>query len=335
MSYLPELRASLVRAAAREVATPRTRRSALGWLAPAVAAAVALAVVAVAIVLIGHRAPGGGSPPAHPTGAASSPQMPNVSGPEWNLIVKARRDTVAHDRACSPFVGPHPALRPGRPSATLTAILGVLRQPASAADSAPLEFFQHGPFDVYRSAIRFAREQNGVALYVVPTANVMGWKPVPRRCAAEEAAALYREMKRASAKHRAAALDGQRRYLAWQQYEAEHPQGVCLAESDSPSNPGSRLPDAGGIGCGWGVAEIEQGLAGLGHIGPPEPSLFHGIVPDGVASVVLELPGHRGTVTAKVRNNVYLAPIPRGVDQPTRVLWRSADGSVIRTTRVP
>ena len=332
MSYLPELRASLVRAAAREVATPRTRRSALGWLAPAVAAAVALAVVAVAIVLIGHRAPGGGSPPAHPNGAASSPQMPNVSGPEWNLIVKARRDTVAHDRACSPFVGPHPALRPGRPSATLTAILGVLRQPASGADSAPLEFFQHGPFDVYRSAIRFAREQNGVALYVVPTANVMGWKPVPRRCAAEEAAALYREMKRASAKHRAAALDGQRRYLAWQQYEAEHPQGVCLAEVDSVPHNGSHT---GGVGCGWGVPEIEHGLAGLGHTGSPGPSLFHGIVPDGVASVVLELPRRRGSVTAKVRNNVYLAPIPQSVQAPARVLWRSADGRLIRTTRVP
>jgi hypothetical protein len=328
MSYLPELRASLVRAAAREIAPPR-RRPTLGpgWLAPAVAAGVALAVVALAVVLIGHRARGGGTPTAHPSGAAPPPQMPNISGPEWNLIVKARRDTVAHDAACSPFVGSRPAFRAGRPSATLTAILGVLRQPAGARDSVPLQFFRHGPFDIYRSAIRFAREQNGVAVYVLPTANVMGWRTVPRRCAAEEAATLYRELRGAPAKQRAAALDGQRRYLAWQQYEAMHPQGVCLAEVDPRG--------AGGVGCGWGVAEIEQGVAGLGHTVQPGPSLFHGIVPDGIASVVLELPGHRGTVTARVVNNVYLAQIPRTVQAPARVIWRAADGSVIRATRVP
>jgi hypothetical protein len=56
---------------------------------------------------------------------------------------------------------------------------------------------------------------------------------------------------------------------------------------------------------------------------------------DGVASVVLEFPGHRGTVSAKVVGNVYLAPIPRSVLAPARVLWLAADGGVLRTTRVP
>ena len=332
MSYLPELRASLVQAAAREVATPR-RRSALGWLAPAVAAGVALAVVAVAVVLIGHRAPGSGTPPAHPNGAAPPP-MPNVSGPEWNLIVKARRATVSQDSACSPFADARAGFRSGQPGRALTATLGVLRQPASAADTVPLHIFQHFPFAVYRSAIRFAREQDGIALYIVPVASVFRFKTVPRRCAAEEAAALHREMKGASAMRRAAALDGQRRYLAWQQYEAEHPQGVCLAEVDH-KRAGARGLGAGGVGCGWGVAEIEQGLAGLGTVVQPGPWWFHGIVPDGVASVVLELPHHLGTVTAKVVNNVYLAPIPRSVQAPVRAIWRAADGGVIRTTRVP
>src|SRR5581483_5417570 len=67
MSHLPELRASLVRAAAREVAAP-PRRSRFAWLAPTFAAAVALAVVAVAVVLVGHGH--GGSPPTG--GGASS-----------------------------------------------------------------------------------------------------------------------------------------------------------------------------------------------------------------------------------------------------------------------
>ncbi len=110
---------------------------------------------------------------------------------------------------------------------------------------------------------------------------------------------------------------------------------MCLAEVDFSPRNRPRASDAGGVGCGWGVAEIEAGLAGLGKTDTPGPSLFHGIVPDGVASVVLELPGHRGTVTAKVVDNVYLAPIPRSVQAPVRVLWRAADGSVIKTARVP
>jgi hypothetical protein len=337
MSYLPELRASLVRAAAREAAAP-PRRRALGWLGPAVAAGVALAVVAAAILLVGHRGgnagPSAGAAAGHSSGAAPPP-MPNLSGAEWSRIQKARRATVTQDPACSPSAGARPALRPGQPSGELTAILGVLRRPASATDTTPLKDFQHGPFDVYRAAIRLAREQDGVALYVVPTANVSGWRPVPQRCAAEEAAALGRAMKGASSKQRAAALDGQRRYLAWQQYEAEHPEGVCMAEVDHARGNGGRATGAGGVACGWNVGEIEQGLAGLGASGSPGPSLFHGIVPDGVASVVLVLPRHLGTVTARVLNNVYLAPVPRSVQAPDRVIWRSADGSVIRMTRVP
>jgi hypothetical protein len=260
--------------------------------------------------------------------------MPNLSGPEWRLIVKARRETVTRDPACSPFLVSRGGFRAGAPSATLTATLGVLRRPAGDADAVPLHILQHFPFSIYRSAIRFAREQDGVALYIVPVASAFNFKPVPRRCAAEQAAALAREMSGASPKRRAAALEGQRRYLAWQQYEALHPQGVCLAEVDH-RRAGARDLASGGVGCGWGVAEIDQGLAGLGHAVQPGPSLFHGIVPDGVASVVLELPGHRGTVTAKVVNNVYLAQIPRSVQAPAGVIWRAADGSVIKTTRVP
>lgn len=332
MSYLPELRASLVQAAAREAAPPTRRRPGVAWLAPAAAAGVALAVVVVAIVIIGHRHAGGGVSPAHPN--AAPPPMPNVSGPQWNQIVKARRDTVAHDSACSPFEQSRPAFRTGGPGRALTTILSALRQPASAADTLPSGFFQHGPPDIYRSAIRLARDEDGVALYIVPTANVLGFKTVPRRCAAEEAAALARDSQGAAARQKTATLDVQKRYLAWQQYEAEHPQGVCLAEVHYSRARSGQLAGAG-LGCGWGVAEIEEGLAGLGQTGSPGPSLFHGIVPDGVASVVLELPGHRGTVTARVVNNVYMAPIPRSVTAPTRVLWLAADGGVLRTTRVP
>jgi len=161
----------------------------------------------------------------------------------------------------------------------------------------------------------------------VPTANVLGLKSVPHRCLSEEADALRRQAKGDPAVHLAAALGAQRSFLAWQQYEARHPEGICIAEMDRDG--------AGSLGCGSGVAEIEEGMAGLGRTGSPGPSLFSGIVPDGVASVVLELPRHLGSVTARVLNNLFLAPVPQAVEAPARIVWRAADGSVIKTTRVP
>ena len=338
MSYLPELRASLVRAAELRRAaaapgspepTPR-RRGWFGAFGTAVAVGVAVAVVVVAIVLVGHvrrgaSSSGAGAPGAH-LSVPPPPPSPNPTSGQWKLIVGARRATAARDRACSPFVTV-PRFSPGAPGPALTSILGVLRRPSSAADSIAPEFFQHAQGGIYLAAIRRARFVGGVGLYVVPTANLFGWRPVPARCRSEEAAALQREARPSGARQVAAALDAQRRYLNWQQYEARHPQGICVAELDPRG--------AGSIGCGWGVGEIEQGLAGLGGTDIPGPGLFHGIVPDGVASVTLELTRGRAAVAARVVNNMYLARLPHGVDMPARVLWRSADGRVLKTTRMP
>jgi hypothetical protein len=89
---------------------------------------------------------------------------------------------------------------------------------------------------------------------------------------------------------------------------------------------------AAGLGCGWRIGEIEQGLAGLGS-GPN--SLYHGIVPDGVATVTLVLPHDRGVVKVHPINSMLVARLPRGVDAPAKIVWRSADGTVIRSAAVP
>ena len=83
----------------------------------------------------------------------------------------------------------------------------------------------------------------------------------------------------------------------------------------------------------WG-ATWNTRLAGLGSRGPG--SLFHGIAPDGVSTVTLEFQSG-GTAPSNVRpiNNVYLARLPTGVSSPARIVWRAADGDVLRTTRVP
>jgi hypothetical protein len=258
--------------------------------------------------------------------------MPNPSPAQWNLIAGARKATVAHDGACSPFQS-QPAFSPGHPGSDLTSVLGVLKQPPAPADSVALRFFDYRePGGVYRDSIRLVRAMGGFALYLVPSTNVTGWRRVPTRCLSEQAAALRRELRHS--KPVPGALQVQARYLIWQQYEARHPEGVCLAEVDERGNPPH--PAGGSIGCGWNVPEIEQGIAGLGgDDSPPGGNWFHGIVPDGVASVTLQLPGGEGKVTARVVNNIYLTRLPSGSRFPVKVVWRSASGSVIRATNVP
>jgi hypothetical protein len=332
MSYLPELRASLVRAADRQRApasTPERRRS-LGWLASIGASAVAVAVVVLAIVLLGHVRHA--TAPPHPN-ASSPPPAPNLSNAQWTLIQNARNAVVAHDRPCWPFE--HlPPFSQGSPGPALTSLLGVLRKPATPADSLPRSFFAHGPGGIYARSIRRSLDEHGVALYIVPTAG-LGFRPVPARCAPEERAALARRL--GDAPGHARLLDLQQRYLRWQQYVARHA-AICLAEVDHGHL--GRSFGGGSLACGWSVPEIVSGMAGLGT-GPTAPGgagLFHGIVPDGVARVTAFFDrrgGRERAVSGSVTRNVYLVRVPRGLTFPTRVVWYAADGRAIRSTRVP
>jgi hypothetical protein len=64
-----------------------------------------------------------------------------------------------------------------------------------------------------------------------------------------------------------------------------------------------------------------------------------GIVPDGVAKISLHyaatpLGRHAATVTATPVENVFVVSIPRAIINaalPTTIVWRSAEGSIIRT----
>jgi hypothetical protein len=54
-----------------------------------------------------------------------------------------------------------------------------------------------------------------------------------------------------------------------------------------------------------------------------------GVVPDGVASVTLGFP--KASVTARVVDNVFVVREPRGDNPPPRIVWRSANGTVMKT----
>lgn len=91
----------------------------------------------------------------------------------------------------------------------------------------------------------------------------------------------------------------------------------------------------------WGTAFLRQS--------PPGTSLVAGLVPDGVASVTLELPTHtaRGrtsyphpyAATTPVRDNVFfLAAVPRDpavAAQRSAMTWRGPSGRIVRMIRNP
>ena len=298
MSYLPELRASLVRAAERErrAADPKRRdteprrRPGHGWLSVAAAAGVAIAVVAV--VLIGHRRPAATAPSAPPVPSVQAihtpagPPEPNVPAAQAKLMHEAQKSVVAHDPACSAS-RQLPATIPGSPPASLSSILGVLRRPATAADALPRGTFQSWPPGVYVNAIRRLLSVDGATLYIVPTAGP--WlRAVPSRCLREQNAALARE------------LDG------------------------SPQHARSCGGNAGALQHGW------LGLTGVS--GPRGGTVWFTLVPDGVAKVTLDFGGAQRDVTLTVTNNGW-GTLQGNLQSLKRTVWRSADGAVIRTIK--
>jgi len=105
----------------------------------------------------------------------------------------------------------------------------------------------------------------------------------------------------------------------------------------------------GGGGGGQTAAVIEQhgmwGSTSGGTGNPPGITYFHGVLPDGVATVTFQYPaGKVGgfsrqtagsvTVVGHVVNNVAVLAVPRAGGQATQdvtVTWRAADGKIIKT----
>jgi hypothetical protein len=364
MTHLPDLRESLVRAAYRQrelhkqdLASPDadlSRRSqARAWLraAPGAAAVLAAVGVAVAIAIVALSALGhnGKTTSSAPTGrrpshlAAVAPQQPNISSADWTYIKQARHVIDAQDPSCSAFTKNLPATSAGQPSAPLTSILGVLNLRANRADKLS-EVFAHRGADplgsireIYINDIRLARTVAGTSFYIIPAGNVTGFRTLSNRCIRLEAITLRTELPGESATDPARLLKLQRSYLTWEQYQAAHPEGICLAATTATTIAGSES-----LTCGSTIADIEQGHAGLGATASSTGNtLLHGIVPDGVATVTLRYPPTPGkspavTITTKVINNVFVIQAPDIPSElPKTIGWHAPSGGVIKTIQYP
>lgn len=351
MSYLPELRSSLLQAAERRRRIGGPGRSADSVLPdgrrrfqpprfalamPTVMAiAVALAVAGIALVFGHGRAPtppAGGPKPTIPN-PGPPPTLRSIPPRDMKLIELAQRKTTAHDHACSPSSHSLPVKSQGSPSGRLLSLLGVLRRPASAADAYARAVFAMSPGEIREVFIRYARPVrvlHRARFFIVPAGDVTGFRVVPARCVAEERSALQRILRHTSVASHAHTVGLQAQYLAWQRYRAAHPEGVCLAAFSAAVGGGG----GGSVDCRYTVGDIERGSAqfSLGQ-------LLYGVVPDAVATVTVRFSTVNGRrsrpTTATVVRNVWVIARPRRTSYPSAWIWRDAAGRIVKTVRWP
>lgn len=332
----------------------RTRaRWSLHHLPVLLAAGLSVVVAAVALLVLGHRQPGsppapGGTPPA----ASGPPAFPHLSGREREQIdyVMRANGTASHrDSACAPAPrglgdpGRTPSLSQGTPGASTLAVIGALHRAPTRADRLPPRKIWHGPHSrprtypygtypsvvgIYARYIRYARHRDGANYYLVPAQNVNMQTPVPVHCYREQLTALRQELPQIPRRLRPGIFALQATYLAYQRRSTQPYPGVCLSALNNTGN-------GDGASC-YAVSQIESGHT-LTTGAPGGVPVVYGLAPDGVRSVTFYYKGrHSGhPLTALVINNVFILHDPRDrlPDNgfPNKLVWRAANGRVIKT----
>jgi hypothetical protein len=331
----------------RRLPTAGVTRLAGNVVVPVAGIVVAALVAAIAIALLHHRAgmgvPGPPTPPPT-TPAALLPANPtHTQRQEENYLYNAWEVVLRKDRGCSRARSSNakPTFSQGSPSPQLLSLLSVLRRPATSADKLPARI-TYNPYrrdptgtlppvqGIYVRYIRYARHRDGANYYLVPAENVNWMEPVPARCYTEQRAALRQELPGVPAQLRAGVLALEPRFAAQLHYDTSPHPGVCLLGLNDTGN------GDGGCGGAATVSSLEQGHP-LESGAPGGVPVVDGLAPDGVRSIAFyyrgRYPGH--PLTALVINNVFVLHNPRdrlpNEGFPTKVVWRAADGHVIKT----
>jgi hypothetical protein len=344
-----------VRQIAWEEPAAMTRRrwrpgSPLGATAMLLSVVVAAVVAVFALAVLKHGGPshsgasGGPSPAAHGNLLPTHPSRRLQQ--ELLYIFRAQDAASRRDRACA-LAPPRriaPSVSKGSPSAVLLAMLGVLRRPATGTDALPdheqiADLWSLGAQKLYVRYIRRARWWYGAGYYVIPAGNANPSRSIPRRCYTEGAAVLRRELPMIPKALRAGVLTLEPRAVATEIYDASPHPGVCLAAWNSLG---------GGAGsCDISPADIASGKA-FEDGSPTGLTTLYGLVPDQVATVTLDFPAaivtrrvtHKRvsvparSITVKAISNMFIVLQPRdGVGFPAKMIWRAANGRIIKTIR--
>lgn len=265
-----------------------------------------------------------------------------------NLLNRAIGSVERADRGCrlpNPFKR-ETTFTDDPPTDELLQTLGVLRRPQSPEEAqlSP-DAYLHLPAEgVYRKYVRIARSTSGRWYLVVAARNTNVYEPRPRRCAEalrEGFGELIRDRSPRFRREARRVLEGVIR-REWRAPDRGPREGVFLFDY---------RPDGGprGGGGGTGVSFIRRhGMFGsAGATG--QPTIVSGLVPDGVATLtaVFAREVSRGRYrppkrypravrrTVTVQDNVVSFTVPRPAPHafPTRMIWRDADGRVVRVVR--
>jgi hypothetical protein len=216
----------------------------------------------------------------------------------------------------------------------LTAKLGLLRRPATAADRVPLSSLSFGGPEVLRDSVRVARAGDGwsyrfwISRGVVPLAATLadpvGCQQV-RHDASIAAAAGFSTGVRAEV---ARIVDGGLTSVR------DQAAGRTLVFSLMEARPDGR-PTGGGSGPLRARKIPATGSIGTYRRGNQRYVALSGLVPDGVASVrVIDGSGspRERPVRVRISDNVFHVLLPRRMGPHMTVEWRDAAGAVIRRT---
>jgi hypothetical protein len=259
------------------------------------------------------------------------------------LINRATQRVRRDHRSCRPSfrVGSRPTFTDARPSDALLDALGVLRRPATDADRLDLSaLFLPFARNIYENWIHVATAVDGHQFFVVVAQERLRVPPLPRRCIALENEELDRLLQDSDA-----AVQRVAHRIKERVDRTEHPKGGF--EPAEAIFLFDRTAD-GGLGGGGGGVDLRWFLRhGLfASSGTNGRSTVSGLLPDGVASVDFTFARSvsRGpyrdpktypraiSLTAQVQDNVVAFDVDRPGPGafPTQMVWRRADGSVLR-----
>jgi len=324
-----------------------------GWtagMATVVCAAVIGSVVSAAAGAAAEHAPvPTAAPPPNPFGLV--PKGPKAARhialetAAYQLISDANQRLYKVKPLCRPtFHRPSSKITHDAPVQPTLDAVAALRRPAQPADALPHGFPAPSYGETYVDYTRVVTSASGKAFYLVVARNTpVAYRPTDV-CLDTQHTQLLKLVGRKPPLLRVTALREfrkLRRDLEDRPTPSTTPQDALFLFSKGPSGGGG---GGGSIGSfmkyGLFMSSSRAGNATL-----------TGLVPDGVATVTLEYPkrASRGrwykpviyrsayTRTVRVQQNVLVVHVPRGAGDALapRMIWRSADGKVVRVVKRP
>ena len=341
MTLIPEVRAEIHATARRRASATAARRSPRNRWGPTIGsltvAASVLVVAGVVAVILLHAYRNSTVTPGSRHGGTPPQGFLRLDG-------QAMNQTSKRDPACRPRrrTGPSP-VRYGVPDPALSSQLAVLRRPAPPRQRvSPEQLRQIGGVSQFARGvyIRYIRRGHldGVTYYLIPAANITQVYPIPGRCYREQLRAFRALARTQPTARQAALISFETRWLKSRQARLQPTAGVCLVyhgptvSGTGPCSTAASLRDPRGA---------PAGLPGSG--GNDHGTVTMTIVPDNVATVTAHYdpqthPGvvpHPITTSHRVTNNIVIFDLHGAWDPPAWITYRSANGSILWSSKRP